>query len=572
MTRETKLGLAVALAFLALVGGVLGVKLMQGDGPATGDGSQPVANGTPDDAAKTQPAPAVASAPSQPPTQATGSQPANPVMTTGATTTAGPDEQKPSSAMKQDSDAVSATFTTNGAAPTAPAALPVTTPPMTPPVTPPVTEPATSTPPMTDAPPQPEAPKPSDPFATPPPPGPKPGPVPPLESPKQEPEVRNEKPKPAPIVLPSGGSIGDAGSSASAPAAAPLTAPPTVMAPPVTGLTETNSSNMTNATPSRPDSAGGGLSDAGAAVQPPATISRPTTTVTGTNDTVAGSMTPAIAVPAPPAPAAVGSSPPNSVTFEKPAGSTGTLTTPTSPTFTAPRSPETLAPEVRTAPSVRIEPADPWRNGGTGNVAAVGLAPPSGATGVVVQAPAAGPPPLVKPVAPGGPKAQSYLVEEYRLQAGDNFDRLSQKFYFSPKYAAALQAYNQNEPLAAPGLRANPPMLSVGQVVWMPPARILERDYGEMISGLQPLPADRGAPGMTTAVRPVTPTGPILYKVRARGESLREIARHTLNDSNQWLQVYNLNTNVKPQPEIPIAPGTILRLPPEAKIDPTDRP
>ena len=33
MTRETKLGLAVATSFLSLVGGVLGVKLYRGDGP-----------------------------------------------------------------------------------------------------------------------------------------------------------------------------------------------------------------------------------------------------------------------------------------------------------------------------------------------------------------------------------------------------------------------------------------------------------------------------------------------------------------------------------------------------------
>ena len=117
-------------------------------------------------------------------------------------------------------------------------------------------------------------------------------------------------------------------------------------------------------------------------------------------------------------------------------------------------------------------------------------------------------------------------------------------------------------------------MLSLGQVVWVPPARILERDYADLITGLQPLPADRSAPGVPTAIRPITsaPTGPLLYKVRARGESLWEIARHTLNDSNQWAQILNLNRTLKPQPEIPLAPGTILRLPSEAKIDPGDRP
>lgn len=578
MTRETKLGLTVALAFLALVGGVLGVKLMQGDGPAA-DVSAPVAESKSPEVPPPQPMTTAVSPPASAPAPTPPAM--DPVVPAVATAPAGGDATKPATAIKPDPDAETAKFTTTDPMAATPAPVPGTAPTTaSPPVVLPETPPAPAPAPDTPA----EAPKPADPFAVPPPPpGPPPGPVPPLDSPKSAPEPQNEKPKAAPIVLPSGGSVGDAGQSAAAPATAPLTAPPTAaapltapppaIAPPVTSLSETNSNNMVPASPARPDAPAAGLSDAGSNVQPPAIISRPPAIVSGTNETAAGSMAPAIAAPAPPPPPPVGASTPNSVTFEKAAGSSGTLTAPpaaTQPAFTAPRSPEPLAPEVRSAPNVRMEPADPWRNGG--NVAAVGLAPPSGATGVIVQAPAAGPPPLVKPVAPGGPKAQSYLVEEYRLQVGDNFEKLSQKYYFSPKYAAALQQYNQDEPLASPGMRANPPMLNAGQSVWMPPARILERDYGRLIPGLQPIPADRGAPGMTTAVRPVAPTGPALYKVRARGESLREIARHTLNDSNQWLQIYNLNTNVKPQPEIPLAPGTILRLPSEAKIDPTDRP
>jgi LysM domain len=574
MTRETKLGLAVALAFLALVGGVLGVKLMQGDAPTAGDGSLPIAEGKAPEAP--QPTTSASAPPPPPPAQPTASQPATTAVASGTTAPAAPTEEpKPFSPIKPDPDAETIKITGGTTTTAAPGPDPVTPPPTAPPpVALPETAPAVQTP---APPPGPDAtatpPKPADPFAEPPPPGPPPGPVPPLETPKPAPEVHNEKPKPAPIILPSGGGVGDAAPSTPASAAAPITAPPPAVAPPVTGFAENNSSNMTPATPARPESPGAGIGDAGSAVQPPPTIGRPTPPIAGTNETAAGSMVPAIAAPASPAP--TGASPPNSVAFEKAAGSTGAVTSPavpSTPVFTAPKSPETLAPEVRSAPSVRIESADPWHGGGGNVAAAVGLAPPMAAGGIIVQAPAAGPPPLVKPVAPGGPKAQSYLVEEYRLQTGDNFEKLSQKFYFSPKYSAALQRYNQNEPLAAPGLRANPPMLSVGQVVWMPPARILERDYGEMIPGLQPIPADRGAPGMTTAVRPVAPTGPVLYKVRARGESLWEIARHTLNDSNQWAQILNLNRNLKQQPEIPIAPGTILRLPPEAKIDATDRP
>jgi hypothetical protein len=48
---------------------------------------------------------------------------------------------------------------------------------------------------------------------------------------------------------------------------------------------------------------------------------------------------------------------------------------------------------------------------------------------------------------------------------------------------------------------------------------------------------------------------------------MREIARRTLNDGNRWYDVYRLNPTLNPRPELPIPSGTILRLPPEAKVE-----
>ena len=53
--------------------------------------------------------------------------------------------------------------------------------------------------------------------------------------------------------------------------------------------------------------------------------------------------------------------------------------------------------------------------------------------------------------------------------------------------------------LAGLGMRQNPPAMVPGQAIWVPPVRILERDYSNLIADLQPL-NDRGMP--VSAVRP----------------------------------------------------------------------
>ncbi len=194
--------------------------------------------------------------------------------------------------------------------------------------------------------------------------------------------------------------------------------------------------------------------------------------------------------------------------------------------------------------------------------------------------------PFVAPraVPPPEPKAQSYLEEQYRWQPGDSFAAVSQRFYFTDKYAAALQRYNQEYPLAGPALRQNPAAPPPGQTVWVPPVRILERDYGPLIPNLQPLgpngvpatPVNR-PPGQPV-VEPVAVPPPAgaapgtqLYRVRERGESLYDIAGRTLADRGQWFRVYQLNPALSRDPRLPIPAGTTLRLPAEAKVEAADR-
>ena len=61
-----------------------------------------------------------------------------------------------------------------------------------------------------------------------------------------------------------------------------------------------------------------------------------------------------------------------------------------------------------------------------------------------------------------------------------------------------------------------------------------------------------------------------VYRVRPGGEVLAEIARRTLRDSNQWMRIYRLNPTVNFNALIPA--GTTLRLPPDAAVEPADKP
>jgi len=147
------------------------------------------------------------------------------------------------------------------------------------------------------------------------------------------------------------------------------------------------------------------------------------------------------------------------------------------------------------------------------------------------------------------------------------------------KYALALQKYNQDYPLATREMRQNPPAPAPGQVVWVPPPRILERDYLKDIGGLTPITT----PTSRSTVEPVAPPGGLansgfgnpagqLYRVRASGESVQEIARRTLGNSALAGRVQAMNPTLSPDPRLPIPAGTVLRLPGDARVEAADKP
>jgi hypothetical protein len=239
--------------------------------------------------------------------------------------------------------------------------------------------------------------------------------------------------------------------------------------------------------------------------------------------------------------------------------------------------PPPLNPEVarNAVPTVTVVPAS--GGGGTNT---------GGATLDAPRVPAVAPPrdqftAPARPAVPPEPKRDSYLEEQYRWKASDSFAAISTQYYQTPKYADALMKYNQEYPLATREMRQNPQALPPGQGIWIPPVRILERDYAPQIHDLAPIvPA---TPTSRPAVEAVAPPSsmansgfgnavPQFYRVRSPGESMQEIARRTLSSSGLAGRIQQLNPTLSPDPRLPIPAGTVLRLPGEARVDKADQP
>jgi nucleoid-associated protein YgaU len=209
----------------------------------------------------------------------------------------------------------------------------------------------------------------------------------------------------------------------------------------------------------------------------------------------------------------------------------------------------------------------------------------------------------VQASAEGAAVVDSFDEETYSSRAGDNFRAISEQYYRSPKYERALLLFNRDHPRASDGIRQDPPVLNAGEPVFIPPIRVLEKQYGSAISESTPLPssmtpvapASAGSIGLA-APRPVPPTTPAIspapagssgsgappstswspppggpsYRVHRGGEMFRDIARRTLGNADRWWDIYRLNRSYNPADPVPA--GSVLLLPLGAHVDPEDHP
>ena len=220
-------------------------------------------------------------------------------------------------------------------------------------------------------------------------------------------------------------------------------------------------------------------------------------------------------------------------------------------------------------------PLAPGMNSPAANADLYRATPPAGAP------PRADSPPITVPPAGGSiaygainPQVESYDEETYLAKQNDTFASISRQHYQSDKYERALLQFNRNHPRAADSVRQDPPVLREGQPVYIPPLRVLERQYAAVIPDHIPLPPPV-APAPVAGQAPVSSVGAAgssqgLYRVRANGEMLWDIATRTLGRGERWSEIYSLNSQFNPQQPIP--GGYTLRMPADASIQPQDRP
>jgi hypothetical protein len=188
-------------------------------------------------------------------------------------------------------------------------------------------------------------------------------------------------------------------------------------------------------------------------------------------------------------------------------------------------------------------------------------------------------------VAVGGTQANSsspttvvknWLEEDYVVRPGDTYVSISQAKFGTEKYAQALEQYNRAHPRLEAELKRKG--LVPGVTIAVPAAKILDEGYGGAVSepgkGTTAAPSvtnhGTGQPGPSTGPGKVVATGTgavgrsARYVVKTDGESMRAIAAVTLNGRDRWGEIADLNPNV--DPAFPIRVGTVLNLPPDARV------
>jgi len=152
---------------------------------------------------------------------------------------------------------------------------------------------------------------------------------------------------------------------------------------------------------------------------------------------------------------------------------------------------------------------------------------------------------------------------------------LSQRLYGNDRYAAALLEYNRRHYLADVNIKADPPRLTPGQRVQVPPREVLDAQYAQLIRDNATLGGGHGVsiarpqpiigstatapPPNTRIVSAATADSTKSYRVTGQGQMILEIARQTLGDSSRWPEIFRLNPNLQPQYPIPAARSCACR-------------
>lgn len=229
---------------------------------------------------------------------------------------------------------------------------------------------------------------------------------------------------------------------------------------------------------------------------------------------------------------------------KKEAGKERPITKPTHPKLDTPEPVPMPLPEV---PAPRVEPAKPPT--------------PRPDTTLPSVEPITSVVPVSRPSK--APEAESWPEDIISWKETDSFKSISKKHYLTEAYGLAIYEYNRNHNRVAQGLRKDPPFLSPGEKLFLPPIAILEREYPAAISN-RTNPEPTPTPVASTTAVP----GKERYRVRAGGEMYWDIAKRT---GANWMDIYLLNGKRFPS-EQPIPAGTVLTMPANARVPAENRP
>jgi nucleoid-associated protein YgaU len=149
--------------------------------------------------------------------------------------------------------------------------------------------------------------------------------------------------------------------------------------------------------------------------------------------------------------------------------------------------------------------------------------------------------------------------EVYVVLRNDNYWKISQKKYGTPRYFAALSHYNKRQ-------IPDPKRMRPGMKVFIPGQEILEARYPNLF------PKHRSSRGVTPNPTKITTdhpagffwghTGHPMYCV-GKHDTLTFIAKEHLGRASRWIQIYKMNSDRMPSPNS-LKIGTELRLPADA--------
>jgi nucleoid-associated protein YgaU len=149
----------------------------------------------------------------------------------------------------------------------------------------------------------------------------------------------------------------------------------------------------------------------------------------------------------------------------------------------------------------------------------------------------------VQPGVDDGEKHPSVIV-----QNGENYSKISKRVYGTTRYFSALAVFNQHR-------IPNPNSMRPGMIVLTPDAKLLEQRYPQLFADRQPKAEE---PAGFLLLEDGSPA----YRVGAR-ETLSEISERFLGRSSRWVEIYQLNRSVLPDPNT-LKPGLVLALPEDA--------